>query len=733
MHTKSPSSASNGGPRDVTKISTESSDGAQHELEDIKSAKPALPIEEDLMGLARLGELRGIQKLFDSGKYNANSADEQGITALHWAAINGHYALCHFLLQTGADPNAKGGDAVATPVLWASRKCQLDVVNLLLENGADPLITDDAGYNLLHCVTLDGNVFQLILLLHQPDIPVDSADSQGHTSLMWAAYKGYPACVDVLLRWGASVNATDQMGFTALHWALVKGNYGCIQKLVEYGADRFVANNEGKTPSVTAREMNTSSQWHRALIESGYDKKGNVKEFPLRVVKDRKAFLWRLFFFWPFVVLGVAIWIASSRPIYIGLPVALITCFGLQWLVAQTLRWAPSDFRHIHKTPYFAGVFAGTLAWAGIQYATRILPWTYLDSPLFNLFFIISYVSCAYFYFSTMLSDPGYVPKSASRGQTKSTITDLISHHAFDESHFCTSCMIRKPLRSKHCKRCARCVAREDHHCPWVDTCIGINNHRHFLLYLLSLLAGIALLIPLFLSYLTLLPAPPTSSAQDCTLLSPTLCTHFSKDPFTALLTAWSALQLTWVSMLLLVHLTQIARALTTFESMRGHAVSPLTSAIATGSLDPGAVGAAPLPSSSVAQNEAGKTKKKEGWWATWKRLLGLDAVISTALYGSRAEEMRRQRERNPYSHGCVRNCADFWCDFGLSDEGEGYGGRSGGVVGMVRGVVGRKGQSGIGLLGGERVDYRRLYSVPEGGMRYRRGGYESLPGGEEV
>lgn len=224
------------------------------------------------------------------------------------------------------------------------------MVNLLLENGADPLITDDAGYNLLHCVTLDGNVFQLILLLHQPDIPVDSADSQGHTSLMWAAYKGYPACVDVLLRWGASVNATDQMGFTALHWALVKGNYGCIQKLVEYGADRFVANNEGKTPSVTAREMNTSSQWHRALIESGYDKKGNVKEFPLRVVKDRKAFLWRLFFFWPFVVLGVAIWIASSRPIYIGLPVALITCFGLQWLVAQTLRWAPSDFRHIHKT-----------------------------------------------------------------------------------------------------------------------------------------------------------------------------------------------------------------------------------------------------------------------------------------------------------------------------------------------------------------------------------------------
>jgi len=52
----------------------------EHELQDVK---PQLPIEEDLMGLARLGELRSIQKLFDSGKYTAKSADEQGITALH--------------------------------------------------------------------------------------------------------------------------------------------------------------------------------------------------------------------------------------------------------------------------------------------------------------------------------------------------------------------------------------------------------------------------------------------------------------------------------------------------------------------------------------------------------------------------------------------------------------------------------------------------------------------------
>lgn len=57
------------------------------ELSDLDSSPPPLPIESDLMQLARLGELRAIQKLFDSGRYNAKSTDDQGITALHvWEA-----------------------------------------------------------------------------------------------------------------------------------------------------------------------------------------------------------------------------------------------------------------------------------------------------------------------------------------------------------------------------------------------------------------------------------------------------------------------------------------------------------------------------------------------------------------------------------------------------------------------------------------------------------------------
>jgi hypothetical protein len=266
-----------------------------------------------------------------------------------WAAINNHYALCHFLISSGANVNAKGGDAVATPVLWAAKKCHYYVVDLLLKHGADPLLTDDQGFNLLHSATLDGNVFQIALLLHQ-DIPVDIQDTQGHTSLMWAAYKGYGAVIDLLLRWGANVYARDDQGFTALHWALVKGAQHPIFKLVEYGSDRFAENNEGKTPAVVAKEMNASRQWRMALWECGYNPDGSPLNFPLSsVVKDRRTFYNRTFFIWPFFVGLCFIYILSHFVVYLAVPLAFLTVYCLQTAATWTLRWAPTDMKTMHK------------------------------------------------------------------------------------------------------------------------------------------------------------------------------------------------------------------------------------------------------------------------------------------------------------------------------------------------------------------------------------------------
>lgn len=38
------------------------------------------------------------------------------------------------------------------------------------------------------------------------------------------------------------------------------------------------------------------------------------------------------------------------------------------------------------------------------------------------------------------------------------------------ERRYCLICNIDQPLRSKHCNKCNKCVARYDHHCPWIGT-----------------------------------------------------------------------------------------------------------------------------------------------------------------------------------------------------------------------------------------------------------------------
>lgn len=261
--------------------------------------------------------------------------------------------MCRFLLDAGADVNKKGGESVATPAMWAAQRCHYYTVHLLLQHGADPLICDAQGYNILHLATFEGNIFLLVLLLHQ-NIPVDSTDSVGHTCLMWAAYKGFPQCVDLFLRWGADVHAVDKDGFTALHWALVKGSQMCIQKLVEYGSDRFAETKTGKTPAITADEMRTTRIWQRALAECGYNEDGSTMnmDFPMSswLFKDKRASMSKFFFLWPFLVLWSMVMIVSHMVIYAGVPISFVVGYALQWVAQQVLAYAPSDMRHLQKT-----------------------------------------------------------------------------------------------------------------------------------------------------------------------------------------------------------------------------------------------------------------------------------------------------------------------------------------------------------------------------------------------
>lgn len=76
--------------------------------------------------------------------------------------------------------------------------------------------------------------------------------------------------------------------------------------------------------------------------------------------------------------------------------------------------------------------------------------------------FVALFGFTTYFYTTCMVYDPGFVPKLNGIAEQKAVIDELISLWKFDEANFCVTCMIRTPLRSKHCRRCQRCVAKHD-------------------------------------------------------------------------------------------------------------------------------------------------------------------------------------------------------------------------------------------------------------------------------
>ncbi|WWD19997.1 hypothetical protein CI109_104470 [Kwoniella shandongensis] len=54
----------------------------------------------------------------------------------------------------------------------------------------------------------------------------------------------------------------------------------------------------------------------------------------------------------------------------------------------------------------------------------------------------------------------------------------------------CRKCDGPKPERTHHCSVCKRCVLMMDHHCPWINGCVGLYNQRHFVLFMAWLSIG---------------------------------------------------------------------------------------------------------------------------------------------------------------------------------------------------------------------------------------------------
>ena len=239
----------------------------------------------DIFAAARRGRIDRIQALIESGRASAMDRDGDGITPLHLAVITDRVSACAYLIEQGAEVNAFGGIVPATPLQWAARKGLVEVIDLLIQHGANPLLVDPQDFSCIHSVTHSSIHWALLYILCQPDITVDERDNMGLTPLHWAAQQGDSRLTRVLLKFGADPNATDRNGFTALHWAVSCGNGSCISQLLEAGADVRAKNRDHREAREMADRYNNIVTWNTVVEGLGFKADGTRVRRPLSEVR----------------------------------------------------------------------------------------------------------------------------------------------------------------------------------------------------------------------------------------------------------------------------------------------------------------------------------------------------------------------------------------------------------------------------------------------------------------
>ena len=207
-----------------------------------------------------------IKLLSEKPKFNLDARDDNGRTALWWAAAGGHTAVVETLLATGkVEPDAKdrGGQ---TPLSWAASEGHTAVVETLLATGkVEPDVKDRGGQTPLSWAASEGHTAVVETLLVTGKVEPDAKDSGGRTALWRAAARGHTAVVETLLATGkVEPDAKDRNGRTPLSWAAAGGHTAVVETLLATGkVEPDAKDSNGWTPLWRA-----AAGGHTAVVET---------------------------------------------------------------------------------------------------------------------------------------------------------------------------------------------------------------------------------------------------------------------------------------------------------------------------------------------------------------------------------------------------------------------------------------------------------------------------------
>eukprot|EP01101_Sappina_pedata_P011634 TRINITY_DN784_c1_g1_i1.p1 TRINITY_DN784_c1_g1~~TRINITY_DN784_c1_g1_i1.p1 ORF type:complete len:759 (-),score=164.75 TRINITY_DN784_c1_g1_i1:78-2078(-) len=532
---------------------------------------------------------------------DVNSFDSAGYTALHYASkAVGNTEMVKFLLHHSANPNIEARTAnKETPLLMAvTSSCDVEVVNSLLEGGANPRHCTSQGQTPLHLAVASQKLLICILLL-QKDAHLALVSTGGNTQLTplhIAASVGNHTLTKIMLafvRWAVSDVTTrhalalkDGNGMTPLHHAAQKGHLRVVGVLCDpdFGGDNSpeieerkeradsydieshaslppvssrvgqlgTRNNHGLTPVELAQETAKTVSGHQGLAASkvvDYLELDAPGVSLLQIEALKRTYQMQKIFGAPLAFFGVMFLL--SRVFSLLTTAILAAAAGIFCMTKYSQLFSKS------KDSMSMGSICCLLYVSGAIFSSKLY-WVSAESPMTCLGFAVSLASSLYLYHSISTKDAGVASFPLAQ-----VMECLEAAKENKKRLHCRVCLTRKTERTHHCKDCNRCVSNCDQHLSAAGNCMSTKTLTRYMGFLASAATCFALLFVLCRGYFDTVTA---AGVDETTHLLKRAYIYGNTAPFISLAMIFLVSYSVYMAFTVLLILCQISFGLTTRE-----------------------------------------------------------------------------------------------------------------------------------------------------------------------
>ena len=241
-------------------------------------------LDDGLAQACTNGDIKMVKRLLKNSPWLSDQRQNKAMVPITRALHNGYWHVADFLLQCGADVNARNDHGITSLHQCTELDTHIGAVYWLLQNGARLEEQDNQGRTALLCAVTFGSMKIISLLLYRR-ANIDARDIFGRTGLHIAVAHGNPSLIKVLVGNGANINVVDMwgstplvnaaeygpaasvsalilsgaklneknaFGMTALHYAAQKGCMESASMLIRHHASKDIADHDGRMPLILA-------------------------------------------------------------------------------------------------------------------------------------------------------------------------------------------------------------------------------------------------------------------------------------------------------------------------------------------------------------------------------------------------------------------------------------------------------------------------------------------------